>query len=114
VPLALVTSALVLLIHLQLLPAAVQAVLRDWVLHAVAVFSASLWTSLAIGARAPGEGVRRARIAIAGLVPLAVVALHELGQWLWPAGARDAFDAVRDLGLDGLGALLAWLWLARR
>ena len=43
------------------------------------------------------------------LVPFVLLALHELGQWTWPDGPRDAFDSLRDLGLNALGA-----WLAAR
>jgi len=40
-------------------------------------------------------------------VPLAITLLHELGQWIWPDGARDGFDALRDCALNVVGALLA-------
>jgi hypothetical protein len=42
------------------------------------------------------------------LVPFVLHALHELGQWTSPDGARDHFDSLRDLGLNGIGTLVAW------
>lgn len=89
-------------------PLAIHQFLRDWVMHATAVVATTLATGLVLGvASDPDAGMRRYRIA--AWVPFVLLALHELGQWTWPDGERDAFDSLRDLGLNALGA-----WLAAR
>lgn len=89
-------------------PSLAQQFLRDWVMHATAVVATTLGTGLVLGVPSdPDAGLRRYRIA--AWVPFVLLALHELGQWTWPDGARDAFDSLRDLGLNALGA-----WLAAR
>lgn len=89
-------------------PLAIHQLLRDWVMHATAVVATTLATGLVLGvASDPDAGLRRYRIA--AWVPFVLLALHELGQWTWPDGPRDAFDSLRDLGLNALGA-----WLAAR
>jgi len=89
-------------------PLTIHQFLRDWVMHATAVVATTLATGLVLGvASDPDAGLRRYRIA--AWVPFVLLASHELGQWTWPDGARDAFDSLRDLGLNALGA-----WLAAR
>lgn len=89
-------------------PSLAQQFLRDWVMHATAVVATTLGTGLVLGVPSdPDAGLRRYRLAT--WVPFVLLALHELGQWTWPDGPRDAFDSLRDLGLNALGA-----WLAAR
>lgn len=94
-------------INEYLFPTACQQLLRDWVMHFTAVVAVTLGVGLVLGVATETEGAGR-RMRLAVLVPFLFLALHELGQWTWPDGARDAFDSLRDLGLNGLGTLVAW------
>jgi hypothetical protein len=111
-----VAGSLTLATHFQLFPWPLHGVMRDWALHSCGVLATALATGLCLGLhRAHRRGARRALAAIALGVPLAVTLLHELGQWLWPEHARDAFDALRDCALNVLGATVAGaLLLAQR
>ena len=100
-----VAGALTLLIHFDVFPLRLQLLLRDWGLHWTAALATTLFVGFVLG-------VDRGRGApfvwwLAVLGPCTVLALHELGQWLWPDKPRDAFDSLRDLALNGVGALLA-------
>lgn len=88
-------------------PTACQQLLRDWVMHFTAVVAVTLGVGLVLGVATEIDGARR-RMRLAVLVPFVFLALHELGQWTWPDGARDPFDSLRDLGLNGIGTLVAW------
>lgn len=94
--------------HYVMFPWPLQATMRDWALHSCGLLATTLATGLCLGLhRAHRPAARRALTAIALGVPLAITLLHELGQWLWPAGPRDAFDAVRDCVLNVFGAAVA-------
>jgi hypothetical protein len=94
--------------HFVMFPWPFQATMRDWALHSCGLLATTLATGLCLGLhRAHRRAARRALTAIALGVPLAITLLHELGQWLWPVGPRDAFDAVRDCALNVVGAALA-------
>ena len=101
-----------LLITQEVLPGAIHQPLRGWGLHWIAVLFASLLTWLMlVGETDDRDRARKDALAI--WVPFVLLALHELGQWLWPADGRDTFDSLRDLGLNALGALLAWVVVRR-
>jgi len=94
--------------HFVMFPWPFQATMRDWALHSCGLLATTLATGLCLGLhRAHRRAARRALTAIALGVPLAITLLHELGQWLWPADPRDAFDAVRDCVLNVVGAAVA-------
>lgn len=94
--------------HFVLFPWPFQATMRDWALHSCGLLATTLATGLCLGLhRAHRRAARRALAVIALGVPLAITLLHELGQWIWPDGARDAFDAVRDCVLNVVGAAAA-------
>ncbi|MBX3462001.1 MAG: hypothetical protein KF830_02435 [Planctomycetes bacterium] len=88
-----------------------QLFLREWVLHWSAVVAVTLTVALVLGI-ASDPGGRRRRTALAVVVPFTLLALHELGQWLYPVGERDDFDSVRDVALNLLGTLCSW-WVLR-
>lgn len=101
-------GALTLAIHFDLFPLRLQLVLRDWGLHWTAVLATSLLVAVVLGADTGRGASFAARLATWG--PFCFLALHELGQWLWPSRERDAFDSVRDLALNALGVgIAAWL-----
>lgn len=94
--------------HFVVFPWPFQATMRDWALHSCGLLATTLATGLCLGLhRAHRRAARRALTAIALGVPLAITLLHELGQWIWPADPRDAFDAVRDCVLNVVGAAVA-------
>jgi hypothetical protein len=94
--------------HFVMFPWPFQATMRDWALHSCGLLATTLATGLCLGLhRAHRRAARRALTAIALGVPLTITLLHELGQWLWPADPRDAFDAVRDCVLNVVGAAVA-------
>jgi hypothetical protein len=101
-------GALTLAIHFDLFPLRVQLLLRDWGLHWAAVLATSLFVAVVLGADTGRGAPFAGRLATWG--PFTLLALHELGQWIWPAGARDAFDSLRDLALNAVGVgIAAWL-----
>jgi hypothetical protein len=104
-----VTGTMAVLIHFQLFPPAVFVHLRTWWLHFFAVVAVCLFTGFMLGLQpnTPRRDLVR-RLRLACIVPFGFLALHELGQWLWPAGERDHFDSVRDTAMNALGAWLAW------
>jgi hypothetical protein len=88
--------------------------MRDWGLHWIALVASVMATWILLQALSDGTrsaSLRARRIALA--VPLLITCLHELGQWAWPAGARDNFDSARDFALNFVGAFVAWAILAR-
>jgi hypothetical protein len=108
---AVVCGALVPAIHYGLFPWQVHQLLRDWVMHFAALVAATILTAGLIGYRRSQPRHARPRLAIAIGVPLAITLLHELGQWLWPAGERDTFDSCRDALLNVAGAAVGLLLL---
>ena len=101
-------GVLTLLIHFMVFPPQLQMLLRDWGLHWSAVLSTSLFVAVLLGADTGCGAPFAARLATWG--PFLFLALHELGQWIWPVGKRDLFDSVRDLALNAVGAgIAAWL-----
>lgn len=101
-------------IHFGALPWQVHQPMRDWVMHPAALCAATIVTALLLGYRpAPRDRQQPLRLWLGCAVPVSIALLHELGQWLWPAGARDAFDSVRDALLDVAGTALGW-WALRR
>ncbi len=111
--LAVTSAALVVAIHVEAFPYPLQQALRDWVLHFAALVAATILTASALGyRRSAASRHHRTRQLVGCAVPLAATLLHELGQWVWPAGPRDAFDATRDALLDVAGTAAAW-WALR-
>ncbi|MFY9341148.1 MAG: hypothetical protein WAT39_01580 [Planctomycetota bacterium] len=109
-----VAGTMTLLIHFIVFPPHAHMFLRDWGLHFFAVVASCLACGLVLGHKAEGKAadVRR-RHRLACLVPFVFLFLHEVGQWLWPDGARDHFDSVRDALLNAAGAFVAWKVLRR-
>jgi hypothetical protein len=113
--LAVLSGAMVVAIHTESFPYPLQQQLRDWALHLVAMVAATVFTAALLGHRRRGsDRHQRLRLTIACTVPLAITLLHETGQWLWPPGARDAFDSVRDALLNVAGTAVACWSLRRR
>lgn len=113
---AIASGGTALLIHEQVCSGHLQMFLRDWVLHLSAVLFAVLLTSALLGYHRQRDDRATVRVLRLGcVVPFALLALHELGQWTWPAGPRDPIDSLRDTGLNALGtAIGAWLlWRTR-
>jgi hypothetical protein len=101
-------GAVTMATHFELWPWPLQQGMRDWALHSGGVLATTLATALMLGvSRHPDGAHRDALLRIALGVPLVVTLLHELGQWLWPDGARDGFDALRDCGLNVVAAVVA-------
>lgn len=101
-------GAVTMATHFAAWPWPLQQTMRDWAMHSGGVLATTLATALALGvARKPDGAERDVLLRIALGVPLAITLLHELGQWLWPDGPRDGFDALRDSGLNVAGALFA-------
>ncbi len=113
---AIASGGTALLIHEQVFGGHLQTFLRDWALHLSAVLFATLLTSALLGYHRQRDDRATARTLRLGCaVPFTLLALHELGQWIWPADARDHFDSVRDTALNALGTALGWwlLWRTR-
>jgi len=101
-------GALTLATHFQAWPWPLQQTMRDWAMHSGGLLATTLATGLMLGvSRHPDGAHRDGLLRIALGVPLAITLLHELGQWVWPDGARDGFDALRDCALNVVGAALA-------
>jgi len=101
-------GAVTLATHFAAWPWPLQQAMRDWAMHSGGLVATTLATGLMLGvSRQPDGAERDALLRIALGVPLAITLLHELGQWIWPDGARDGFDALRDCALNVVGALLA-------
>ncbi len=106
-------GALILLIHAEVL-GTLHPLLRDWALHFLAVLCTAICTTWLLGLHhATNEARRRLLLCLGCGIPLLVTLLHELGQWLWPAGPRDTFDSLRDAALNIAGAAVAWALLRR-
>lgn len=111
---AVVAGAMVPAIHEHLFPWQWHQFLRDWAMHFVGLVAATIFTVNVLGYHGAASWRHRRTVLRIGLaVPLAITLLHELGQWVWPAGARDAFDAVRDALLNVGGAVVGWLVVRR-
>lgn len=89
-------------------PSACQQVLRDWVMHWIAVMATTLGVGLVLGVP-NDDSADPFRYRLAVRVPFVCLFLHELGQWTWPDGPRDHFDSLRDVGLNVVGS-----WLGAR
>lgn len=101
-------GALTLATHFAAWPWPLQQSMRDWAMHSGGLLATTLATGLMLGvSRHPDGAHRDVLLRIAFGVPLAVTLLHELGQWLWPDGPRDGFDALRDCALNVVGAAVA-------
>lgn len=109
-----VTGAITVAIHEDLFPMPLQQTLRDWLMHATAVCASCLAVGLFVGVPRPQRPAEfRWRLRLSCWLPMGMLALHELGQWCFPTGPRDAFDSWRDLALNGAGTAVAWWLLAR-
>jgi hypothetical protein len=109
-------GALALAIHGMLFRGELHVWMRDWALHFAAVLFAVILTSALLGYhRQRDDRATATMLRLGCLVPFGLLALHELGQWLWPVGSRDHFDSLRDTALNGLGTALGWalLWRTR-
>jgi hypothetical protein len=85
-----------------------QQTMRDWALHSCGVLATTLTLGLVLGLyRAHRHSFRTQLMRIAVGVPLTITLLHEVGQWIWPHSARDAFDSIRDCVLNIAGAMTA-------
>lgn len=101
-------GAVTLATHFAAWPWPFQQTMRDWAMHSGGLLATTLATGLMLGvSRHPDGAHRDVLLRIALGVPLAITLLHELGQWIWPDGPRDGFDALRDCGLNLAGALVA-------
>jgi hypothetical protein len=103
-------AAMVVVIEEHWLPWTVSMHLRDWWLHFFGVLATTLLTGLLLGVhRRPWRVGRPDHVRqLACCVPFLFLALHELGQWLYPDGARDTFDSVRDCAMNAAGTVTAW------
>lgn len=107
------SGTMVVLIHFECFPPAVFVHLRSWWLHFFALVAVSLTTGVMLGLSPDTKDadlVRRLRLAC--LVPFTFLALHEWGQWLWPPSAETP-DCLRDLAMNALGTVVAWMTLMR-
>jgi hypothetical protein len=109
---AFAAGAAAVTIHFAWLPAWSYLTLRNWGLHFFALVAASVLTTSLLGYHGAGRR-QRTLLRLGCGVPLAITLLHELGQWVWPAGARDHFDSVRDSALNVAGVVVGW-WILRR
>jgi len=112
VALAAAFGAIAVGIHFELFPWQLNVWLRAWWLHFFAVTATALGTGHMLGIG--GAGSRREqvlRLRLACVVPFTLLALHELGQWLWPHEEHP--DCLRDIGMNALGVTLAW-WVLHR
>lgn len=110
---AIVAAAMVPAIESWVFPWQLNMFLRSWGLHFFALVAGTIFTTSVLGYhRALPGRYRRTLLTIGCAVPLTITLLHELGQWIWPAGERDAFDSVRDSLLNVFGAATGW-WIVR-
>ncbi len=101
-----------LLVHFQQFPPYPQMFLRDWGLHWTAVLTTTLFLGLLLDAVSHGSNGRLS-LRLATWVPFGLLFLHEVGQFVWPNGARDLFDSLRDVALNAMGTAIA-AWVLRR
>ncbi|MCU0863845.1 MAG: hypothetical protein MUC36_08645 [Planctomycetes bacterium] len=114
VAIAVAAGTLALSIHGMVFRGELHVWLRDWALHFAAVLFAAILTSALLGYhRQRDDRATWTMLQLGCLVPFVLLGLHELGQWLWPAGPRDHFDSVRDTLLNAFGTAAAWLLLWR-